>query len=58
MNGGWITLGWIIVLGLPLAVLVATILWPERIPKDRTVDAIARRIQDEDGQPPTADAGR
>lgn len=57
-GGGWVTLGWVTVFGLPLAVIVAVIVWPERIPKDRTVDAIKRRIRDEDGPPPTADAGR
>ncbi|WP_158607759.1 hypothetical protein [Nocardia panacis] len=54
MNEGWITLGWVVVFGLPLGVVLAVILWPERIPKDRTVQAIRRRIEDEDGQPPAA----
>ncbi|MCP9621765.1 hypothetical protein NMK54_16535 [Nocardia otitidiscaviarum] len=53
MSGGWIVLGWIIVFGLPSAVLVAVVWWPERIPKDRTVEAIRQRIEDED-EPPTA----
>ncbi|WP_155980709.1 hypothetical protein [Nocardia sp. CNY236] len=49
MSGGWIMLGWVAVFGLPLAVLVAVILWPERIPKDRSVEGIRQRIEDEDG---------
>lgn len=51
MNSGWTMLGWVAVFGLPLMVLVATILWPERTPKDRSVEAIRRRIEDE-GEPP------
>ena len=43
----WIMLGWALVFGLPAAVLVAAILWPERIPKDRTVEAIRQRIEEE-----------
>jgi hypothetical protein len=30
-------LGWALVFGIPAAVMVAVIFWPERIPKDRTV---------------------
>ncbi|MEV5835092.1 hypothetical protein [Nocardia sp. NPDC052112] len=44
---GWITLGWVAVIGLPLAVGVAVILWPERIPKERTMEAIRQRVEDE-----------
>lgn len=51
MSGGWIVLGWIIVFGLPLSVVVAVILWPESIPEDRTVKAIRRRIEDEGESP-------
>lgn len=47
MTSGYIILGWVTVVGLPLTVLVAVILWPERVPKDRTVQAIQRRIEDE-----------
>ncbi|MEU6832706.1 hypothetical protein ABZ894_29025 [Nocardia beijingensis] len=43
-----IALGFIVAIGLPLAVLALAILWPERIPKDRTVDAIRQRIEGED----------
>lgn len=46
----WIMLGWVLVFALPVAVLVAVILWPERIPKDRTVEAISQRIEEE-GEP-------
>ncbi|MEU4706789.1 hypothetical protein AB0G00_10170 [Nocardia salmonicida] len=42
-----ITLGFVIAIGLPLAVLVGVVLWPERIPPDRTVDAIRRRVESE-----------
>ncbi|WP_305779498.1 hypothetical protein [Nocardia nova] len=45
---GWMFLGWLIVVGLPLTVIVAVILWPERIPEDRTVEGIRRRIEAED----------
>ncbi|MEV4236433.1 MULTISPECIES: hypothetical protein [unclassified Nocardia] len=46
----WIMLGWVIVFGLPLTVVFAVIFWPERIPKDRTVQAIRQRIEDEGGR--------
>ncbi|MBF6161049.1 hypothetical protein [Nocardia cyriacigeorgica] len=39
---------WAVVIGLPLAVLAAAILWPERIPRDRSVDGIRERIETED----------
>ncbi|WP_328409077.1 hypothetical protein [Nocardia sp. NBC_00403] len=48
---GGILIGFIVVIGLPLAVLVAVILWPERIPKERTVEAIRQRVEDERGRP-------
>ncbi|WP_433758818.1 hypothetical protein [Nocardia sp. CA-135398] len=35
-----ITLGWVVAIGLPLAVMVGVIVWPERIPKDRTAREI------------------
>jgi hypothetical protein len=41
-------LGWVLVFGLPVAVMVAVIFWPERIPKDRTVETIRQRIEEED----------
>ncbi|WP_280294417.1 hypothetical protein [Nocardia abscessus] len=43
-------LGWVLVFALPGAVMVGVIFWPERIPKDRTVEAIRQRIDDE-GEP-------
>lgn len=56
MSGGWLFLGWLVVIGLPLAVLVAVIVWPQRGPEDRSVDAIRRRIEEEDDRPsPTTD---
>ncbi|OXR44376.1 hypothetical protein B7C42_03165 [Nocardia cerradoensis] len=42
-----IALGFAVAVGLPLIVLVAAILWPQRIPKDRTVAAIRQRVEDE-----------
>ncbi|MGY2059494.1 hypothetical protein [Nocardia gipuzkoensis] len=46
----WIMLGWVLVFALPGAVIVGVVFWPERIPKDRTVEAIRQRIEDE-GEP-------
>ncbi|MFI2284237.1 hypothetical protein [Nocardia beijingensis] len=46
--GAVIALGFIVAVGLPLVVLALAILWPERIPEDRTVDAIRQRIEGED----------
>ncbi|WP_435592032.1 hypothetical protein [Nocardia sp. bgisy118] len=43
-----ITLGWVLVFGLPAAAFIAALVWPERIPKDRTVKAIRERIEHED----------
>ncbi|MEU3010863.1 hypothetical protein [Nocardia asteroides] len=40
-------LGFAVAIGLPLLVLFATIVWPEPIPPDRTVDAIRARIEAE-----------
>lgn len=52
MSGGvWLVLGWVVVIGLPSAVLAAAILWPERIPRERSVDGIRQRIESEDGEP-------
>lgn len=48
----WIVLGFVVVVGLPLVVIVVAICWPERIPRDRTVEAIRQRIEEEDGPPP------
>ncbi|WP_280269173.1 hypothetical protein [Nocardia wallacei] len=51
MSGGmWIVLGWVVVFALPLAVWLWAMFWPERIPPDRTVEAIRRRVEDEDGR--------
>jgi len=47
MNG-WALCGFAVCVGLPLSVLVATLIVPQRIPKDRKVDAIRRRIENED----------
>lgn len=42
-----IVLGWVLVFALPISVIIAAILWPERIPPDRTVDAIRERVEAE-----------
>lgn len=47
MNG-WALLGLAVCIGLPLSVLIATLIVPQRIPKDRKVDVIRRRIENED----------
>lgn len=52
MTGGWLTLGWVTVFGLPLGVALGVIFWPERIAKDRTVEAIRQRIESEEDPPP------
>ncbi|MEV5836827.1 hypothetical protein [Nocardia sp. NPDC052112] len=41
-------LGWVVCFGLPLAVMVGVIVWPERISQDRTVWGIRERIERED----------
>ncbi|WP_460699939.1 hypothetical protein [Nocardia thraciensis] len=40
--------GLIVVVAIPLVVLVLAMAWPERLPKDRTVQAIRDRIKRED----------
>ncbi|MFD0363456.1 hypothetical protein ACFQZZ_18570 [Nocardia sp. GCM10030253] len=47
-----IMLGWVAVIGLPLAVVFAVIFLPERIPKERTVEAIRQRLEDEESGRP------
>lgn len=47
MNG-WALLGLVVCIGLPLSVLIATLIVPQRIPKHREVDVIRRRIENED----------
>lgn len=47
MNG-WALLGLVVCIGLPLSVLIAALIVPQRIPKDRKVDVIRRRIENED----------
>ncbi len=42
-----ITLGFVLAVAIPAVVLVGTVLWPERIPEDRTVNAIQARIESE-----------
>ncbi len=45
-----IVLGWVVVVGLPLAVIVGAIYWPERIPPEKSVDGIRARVEAEDRQ--------
>ncbi len=53
-----IAFGWVVAIGLPLAVTVGAIVWPERIPKDRTVRRIRERIEHEDTGGMKPDASR
>ncbi|MGW5437252.1 hypothetical protein [Nocardia asteroides] len=48
----------ILVFGIPTAVLVAAIVWPERIPPGRTVDGIQQRLECEAGATPAAESVR
>ncbi|WP_174184026.1 hypothetical protein [Nocardia barduliensis] len=49
----WVWLGFVAAAGIPAVVFVVAVLWPERVPPDRTVEAIRQRIEDE-GDPPPA----
>ncbi|MFD6224507.1 hypothetical protein [Nocardia asteroides] len=49
---------WILVFGIPTVVLVGAIVWPERIPPDRMVDAIQQRLECEAGATPAAESVR
>ncbi|MFD8099751.1 hypothetical protein ACFV24_09475 [Nocardia fluminea] len=42
-----ITFGFVVTIALPLAVIVGVIVWPERIPPERTVEHIRQRVEDE-----------
>ncbi|MEV0028172.1 hypothetical protein [Nocardia sp. NPDC050793] len=53
-----IVFGWVVAIGLPLAVTVGVIAWPERIPKDRTACGIRERIEREDTDGMKPDASR
>ncbi|WP_330251791.1 hypothetical protein OG874_37615 [Nocardia sp. NBC_00565] len=55
IGDGWIMLGLMLASGLPLGVVVAVIVWPERIPKDRTVEAIRERVEAEESNRATGD---
>ncbi|GAB2684234.1 hypothetical protein GCM10027089_00930 [Nocardia thraciensis] len=39
--------GLVVVVALPVVVLVAAVVWPVRVPKERTVGAIRDRIERE-----------
>ncbi|MFI5777731.1 hypothetical protein [Nocardia sp. NPDC051570] len=43
--------GLVIVIGIPLAVFLVVIFWPQRIPKGRSVHEIRQRIEGEDHEP-------
>ncbi|WP_369023650.1 hypothetical protein [Nocardia cyriacigeorgica] len=45
------TAGLLLAVAIPLAVIVGVVLWPERIPEERTVDAIRQRIEREAKHP-------
>ncbi|RDI42907.1 hypothetical protein [Nocardia mexicana] len=51
-SGIWVIIGFVVVLGLPLAVVVGAIWWPERIPTERSVDGIRHRVEEEDCSSP------
>lgn len=42
--------GLLVVTGIPLGVLVITVCWPQQTPKDRSVQAIRKRIEHEDAE--------
>ncbi|MEW1740804.1 hypothetical protein ACWEPH_31585 [Nocardia beijingensis] len=42
-------MGLFVAFAVPLVVFFAVVFWPERIPKERTVDAIRERIEREGG---------
>ncbi|WP_280383077.1 hypothetical protein [Nocardia wallacei] len=45
---GWASLGLFLgVLALSVIVFCAIVYWPQRAPKDRSVDAIRKRIEEE-----------
>ncbi|MGW4770795.1 hypothetical protein ACWEO2_22485 [Nocardia sp. NPDC004278] len=44
----WTLFGLTVAVGLPLAVILGTVFWPTQIPKDKSVDGIRQRIEDED----------
>ncbi|MEG8182083.1 hypothetical protein [Nocardia terpenica] len=46
----WVTLGLLLLASLTVSVVVylVAVLWPQRLPKDRSVQEIRRRIEEED----------
>ncbi|MFD4429876.1 hypothetical protein [Nocardia sp. NPDC058497] len=46
---------WVVVFALPVAVMVAAILWPEGVPPDRPVEEIRRRVEAEESCHPVGD---
>ncbi|RDI49924.1 hypothetical protein DFR68_106362 [Nocardia mexicana] len=47
MNGLDWEVGLLVVTGIPLVVLMIAVLWPQRMPRDRSVRAIRDRIERE-----------
>ncbi|WP_280382342.1 hypothetical protein [Nocardia wallacei] len=43
-------IGLFVVIAIPLGVAAAAVFWPQRIPKDRSVEAIRDRIEHEDAE--------
>ena len=42
----WLILGWIVVIGLPSVVIITTICWPERVPRQPSIDAAPKGSND------------
>ncbi|MFI6165453.1 hypothetical protein ACIBCN_01585 [Nocardia sp. NPDC051052] len=47
-NNIWVIVGFVVAVGLPLAVIVGAICWPQRIPREQSVSGIHDRIREED----------
>ncbi|WP_433664515.1 hypothetical protein ACQPW1_21620 [Nocardia sp. CA-128927] len=58
MTNGWVfVLVLIAVLGACILVYAAIVCWPQRIPKDQSVNGIRERIEDEERQKRRCDRG-
>ncbi|BAD58723.1 hypothetical protein NFA_38750 [Nocardia farcinica IFM 10152] len=47
-GGAMIALLWVVVIGLPFAVIVGAMCWPERIPPKESVNEIPTRVEADD----------
>ncbi|WP_040686332.1 hypothetical protein [Nocardia vinacea] len=55
MSGGWIVLGYVVVIGLPLAVVIAVVIWPmSDTSEGRSVNEIEQRVTRELSEMETA----